>query len=197
MSSVIAHLAAGAAVHACRGTGLRQAPVRGLLPACLVLAVLPDIDYLAWWLLHMNAEPRVTHSLAFGAAAAGLAWLACRTMQRGAVLRTDLFLVLLAAAASHLLLDFLVGVHPLPLAWPAWRQGFASPIGLMPSAGRLAFNNPYLWRNLLIEAGILGPLMAGAVALRRRPAGQRFGSGWWLGATVCGGFLAWSASLQR
>ena len=197
MSSVIAHLAAGAAVYACRGSTLRQAPVPGLLPACLALAVLPDLDYLAWWLLQVNAEPRLTHSLAFVAAAAGLAWLACRTAPRGAVPRTGLFMVLLAAAASHLLLDFLVGVHPLPLAWPVWHHGVASPIGLLPSAGRLALDNAYLWRNLLIEAGILGPLIAGAVALRRRAAGQRFGPGWWAGALVCAGFLAWSASLQR
>ena len=195
MSSVIAHLAAGAAVYACRGSALRQAPVPGLLPACLALAVLPDVDYLAWWLLRENVEPRLTHSLAFVVAAAGLAWLLLP--RRGAAARTGLFMVLLAAAASHLLLDFLVGVHPLPLGWPAGGHGVASPIGLLPSAGRLALDNPYLWRNLLIEAGILGPVIAGALALRRRPAGQRFGPGWWAGALVCCGSLAWSASLQR
>jgi hypothetical protein len=76
-------------------------------------------------------------------------------------------------------------------------HGFTSPIGLLPSAGRLALDHPCLWRNLLIEAGILGPLIAGAVALRRRPAGQRFGPGWWVGAWLCTGFLAWSVSLPR
>lgn len=182
-------------MYACRGSALRQAPVPGLLPACLALAVLPDLDYLAWWLLRIDTEPRLTHSLAFVAVAAGLAWRLLP--RRGAAPRTGLFMVLLAAAASHLLLDFLVGVHPLPLAWPVWMHGVASPIGLLPSAGRLALDNPYLWRNLLIEAGILGPLIAGAVALRRRPAGQRFGPGWWAGALVGAGFLAWSVSLQR
>ena len=197
MSSLIAHVSAGAAVYACRGSALRQARVPGLLPACLALAVLPDVDYLAWWLLRLSVEPRLTHSLAFVCAAAALAWLACRPARPAPGLPAGLFAVLLAAAASHLLLDFLVGVHPLPLAWPAWRPGFTSPIGLLPSAGRLALDNPYLWRNLLIEAGILAPVIAGAVALRRRPPGRCFGWGWWAGALVCGSFLAWSVSLRR
>jgi hypothetical protein len=38
MSSVFAHLAAGATVFACRGTSLRTLPSRRLLPACLALA---------------------------------------------------------------------------------------------------------------------------------------------------------------
>jgi inner membrane protein len=203
MSSLFAHLAAGATVFACRGPKLRTPTARRLLPACLALAVLPDMDYLAWWLLRVNVEPRVTHSLAFAAMGTALAWAACRrgagahSVHAGRNASPALFGLLLAAAGSHLLLDFLVGVHPAPLAWPLSGRGFASPIGLLPSAGRLDITNPYLWRNLLIEAGVLGPLLAGAVALRRRAPGQRFGPAWWLGAMVCGGFLAWSMSLSR
>jgi inner membrane protein len=194
MSSLIAHLATGAAVFACRGASLSRGPAHRLLPACLALAVLPDLDYLAWWLFRVDVEPRITHSMAFVALGAGLAWGACR---RDTGSGAALFGLLLAAAGSHLLLDFLVGVHPAPLAWPLSSQGFSSPFGLLPSAGRLDISNPYLWRNLLIEAGVLGPLLAGAVALRRRRPDQRLGSAWVLGAAVCAGFLAWSVSLSR
>lgn len=194
MSSLFAHLATGAAVFACRGTGLANVPTRRLLPACLALAVMPDVDYLAWWLFRFNIEPRITHSVAFAALGAALAWMACR---RDTDPGPALFGLLLAAAGSHLLLDFLVGVHPAPLAWPVGSWGFTSPIGLLPSAGRLDIGNPYLWRNLLIEAGVLGPLLAWAVALRRRRPDQRLGYAWLLGAAVCAGFLGWSVFLPR
>lgn len=196
MSSLIAHLAAGATVCACRPVSLRDAPPRRvLLPACMALAVLPDVDYLAWWLFHINAEPRLTHSLAFTLAAAALAWFACR---RGVPQPRALFGLLLAAAATHPLLDFLVGVHPLPLAWPVSGQAVTSPVGVLPSAGRLDFGNPYLWRNLLIEAGVLGPVFALAVSWCR---GAKAWPGGWPGllatALAWVGFLAWAMSLPR
>jgi inner membrane protein len=104
---------------------------------------------------------------------------------------------LLMAACSHLLLDFSVGVHALPLLWPLLPGEFVAPIGILPSAGRLALGNFYLWRNLLIELGVLLPLLALLIALGRRQ--------WHRVATVTLvlvlppwlGFLCWSISLQR
>lgn len=109
-----------------------------------------------------GAPPR---SLLFGLGASLLAWLALR----GALP----FAALALAACSHPLLDLLVGVHPVPLFWPLPLAQVESPIGLLPSAGRLRFTNVYLWRNLLIECLVLLPPCALIVALARQVAWRR------------------------
>ena len=196
MSSLIAHLAAGATAYACRSPRELRAFDAPLLAACIALAVLPDLDYLLWWGAGMQLEPRVTHSLGFAAASAGLAWallsLPSSSRQRTRTAAPILF----AAAASHELLDFLVGVHPSPWLWPFTSATFVSAVGLLPSAGRLDFANPYLWRNLLIEAGVLGPAMLALCAvLRPRWRLQRPVQ---LGlAVVAAASLCWSLSLPR
>jgi inner membrane protein len=134
--------------------------------ACVALAVLPDIDYLAWWLLRVQIEPRITHTLLFCAMAALLVWLPGR--YRIAGLAPVGLATLLMAAGSHLLLDYSVGVHALPLLWPLVSDGFVSPVGVLPSAGKLALGNPYLWRNLLIEMGVVLPVLALLLALGRQ-----------------------------
>jgi hypothetical protein len=186
MSSLIAHLAAGATAYSCRSPSEPGDLDRGVLAACIVLAVLPDLDYLLWWAARIRVEPRLTHSLGFAAVSAGLAWLALRRHP----------LSLLAAALSHELLDFLVGVHPSPWLWPFVSEAFVSPVGLLPSAGRLDWSNVYLWRNLLIEAGVLGPAML-ALCVARRPA-WRMSRPLQLGlAVMAAASLGWSLSLPR
>lgn len=194
MSSVLAHVATGAAIFFAQRSRPPFRPSPGAV-ACVALAVLPDIDYLAWWLLHVQIEPRLTHSLLFCGAAAVLAWLLARSRLAG--LAPMGFPTLLMAAGSHLLLDYSVGVHALPLLWPLLPDGFVSPVGILPSAGRLALGNFYLWRNLLIEMALLLPLLALTVALGRREYQRiRLPLAWlllppWLL------FLGWSVSLQR
>lgn len=166
MSSLIAHLAAGATAYACRRSTASPVPDVPVLLACLALAVLPDLDYLLWWAMRIAVEPRITHSLGFAAGSALLAWLLLRGWRTARP--RSLALTLLAAAVSHEALDFLVGVHPSPWLWPVDAQPFRSPLGLLPSAGRLDLGNPYLWRNLLIEMGVLGPAMLALCAARRR-----------------------------
>lgn len=170
MSSLIAHLAAGATAYACRRAPPKPTLDAPLLAACVGLAVLPDLDYLLWWAARITVEPRFTHSIGFAAGSAALAWLLLRGWRTsGRSLRPlPLALTLLAAAASHEVLDFLVGVHPSPWLWPLDRHVFRSPLGLLPSAGRLDLHNPLLWRNLLIELAILGPVMLALCAWRRR-----------------------------
>jgi inner membrane protein len=68
------------------------------------------------------------------------------------------------AGVSHILLDYLVGVHPSPLFWPISTEVYTCPVGILPSAGALDVRNPYLYRNLGIELGILVPFFS-AVAL--------------------------------
>ena len=98
-----------------------------------------------------------------------------------------------AAGLSHLVLDLLVGVMPLPLLWPLARTECRLPFGLLPSAGAIRLFNPYLYRNLLIEMGVLVPVVLGIVLARR-------GYGWRRAiACVCAAlpFLIWAAGLSR
>lgn len=196
MSSLIAHLAAGATAYACRSSHERCTVDAPLLAASVVLAVLPDLDYLLWWAAGLQLEPRLTHSLGFAAASAALAWVLLSLTSPRQRRMAAVAPVLFAAAASHELLDFLVGVHPSPWLWPLTSASFVSPLGLLPSAGRLEFANLYLWRNLLIETGVLGPVMLALCAALR--------SAWRLSrpaqiglAIVAATSLSWSLSLPR
>jgi inner membrane protein len=194
MSSLIAHVAAGVTACVCHASPVGRVRSLSLLAACVALAVLPDLDYLLWWGLRLQVEPRVTHSLGFAAASAGVAWLLLRGWQSARWL--PLLVTLLAAAASHELLDFLVGVHPAPWLWPLSGAAFVAPFGLLPSAGRLAWGNAYLWRNLLIEVSILGPVML-LICAARSPS-VRLPKLAWIGlAVVTTGALAWSVYLPR
>ncbi|TKR30668.1 metal-dependent hydrolase [Luteimonas gilva] len=195
MSSVVGHAAAGVAAYlACNRLSDRQslrAP-----PVFVFLAICPDLDYLAIWLFHAVPAPRITHSLLFGLTTAASAWLYAKSLRREHPLPTP-FLGLLAASLSHPALDLLVGAHPVPLLWPLSDPDLSMPFGVLPSAGRLALGNYYLWRNLLIELVVLLPALAVIVAAARRvpfravaiPA-LAVAPIWWV-------FLAWSIGLHR
>lgn len=195
MSSFFGHAATGLAIGLiCRERcGSRG---RTALPLFVLLAICPDFDYLAIWLFDARAVPRITHTLVFCLGVAALARYCLRWVGRHVSMRPP-FLALSAAAISHLLLDLAVGVHGLPVLWPLPIVELASPIGLLPSAGRIALDNPYFWRNLLIEAGVLFPVLALGVALaasKPRPGLRRrvlVIAPLWLG------FLFWSVSLPR
>ena len=58
-----------------------------------------------------------------------------------------------------LLLDSLVGVWPKPMLWPFYGEKITLPFGVLLSAGALNLSNFYLWQNLLIEMGILLPVI--------------------------------------
>jgi len=190
MSSFVGHAGAGMAVFLCRARPLdrRAAVILGVL---VLLAIAPDLDYLAWWCCRIQSAPRWTHSLAFCLALAGLASLP-GVRWRAALGDYPGFSACALAACSHIVLDWLVGVHPLPVLWPLPLPQASAPFGILPSAGHLSLTNYYFWRNLLIETGILLPLYALAVALARQVPARRLGR-WALLAipvwTLC---LAWS-----
>jgi len=188
MSSLVGHLACGVAVYLAQPAHHR-AP-RALLPVLVWLAICPDLDYLAFWLWHIDFQPRFSHSIAFAVATSTLAYLALWRWRIP-------FRVLALAALSHPLLDFLVGVHPVPLWWPFSLPEARSPIGLLPSAGRLSFNNAYLWRNLFIECGILLPVLGVLVARARGCRLRTAPFGVWLVLPLFVGCLLWSLSLHR
>ncbi len=195
MSSLLAHMAIGATIYLAR----RERPslkVGAGISACVLLAVLPDIDYFAWWVLRIQIEPRITHSLVFCAASAVAAWALLRFFhgQEGGL---PSILTLLLAACSHLALDYMVGVHTLPLLWPIGQTDFVAPFGVLPSAGRLDIGNFYLWRNLLIELGVVFPVLAALIAVGRRECARITSSRILLILPVWVAFLCWSVSLQR
>lgn len=137
--------------------------------ACLLLAAIaPDLDYLLHFLSKsQHAGIRISHSVGFAFVVPALVvtGLVCCGV-RNCELRRRAWQVILAGQ-SHILLDFLVGVHPMPLIWPLADATFRCPIGLLPSAGALSLTNIYLYRNLALELGILLPICA-LFRMRRR-----------------------------
>lgn len=199
MSSFAGH-ALAAAVAFALGPRPARATKRALWLGWLVaMALAPDVDYAIRALdLGPDRRLRITHSLALclllPALGAAVSWasglrgraLAGRSTQAA------------AAGLSHLVLDLLVGVTALPLLWPASERRFRLPWGLLPSAGRLDVQNPLLYRNLLIELGVLIPLAAALVMAfgPKRPRSARAGTIAGL-LTLSAAFAAWAATLRR
>ncbi|WP_421568066.1 metal-dependent hydrolase [Stenotrophomonas sp. PD6] len=190
MSSIVGHAAAGVTAYLCSARSNRR--TRGSLLPFVVLAVCADIDYLAVWLAGYDATPRFTHSFLFALSAAVLVHCILR---RCTTLRLPV-VWLMVASASHPVLDLLVGAHPVPLLWP-FGADVSIAVGVLPSAGTLKLGNYYLWRNLLIELGVLLPVFALCVAMSRRVAVAPL-TAWAAGiAPFWAMFVVWSLSLTR
>jgi inner membrane protein len=164
----------------------------------VALASAPDIDYLVPALASpAHQGRRITHSIALSMAlplfsVGVLYFVKGLKRQRGL-----LSVCALLAGLSHLVLDFLVGVTPLPLLWPLDSAAFASPVGILPSAGRIQLSNYYLYRNVLIEVGVLAPLCYVARGLYLGEMSTRDRARALILLLVAGGFVAWSVSLSR
>ena len=164
----------------------------------VVLASAPDIDYLVPALgSPAHRGSRITHSVAFSLLlpllSVGVLYFVKGLNDR----RRLLSVCAVLAGLSHLLLDFLVGVTPLPLLWPLDPAAFASPFGLLPSAGRIRLSNYYLYRNVLIEVGVLAPVCYVARKLYLGEVGARDRARVLISLLVAGCFVAWSVSLSR
>ena len=172
MSSFVGHALAPVILFVASEPG--RLPRRLRWPLVLVaLALAPDVDYLLRFLiLPGSPSVRTTHSLAGSLAlpAAVVLVLALRGV-RGGTLRLRAFQAA-AAGLSHVALDLLVGVTPAALLWPFSTWTVRLPGGILPSAGRLSLTNPYLYRNLLLEIGVLLPIL-GMVLLMRAERGSR------------------------
>lgn len=194
MSSLIGHAAAGVTVYLATNRSRPPAAHAALLTFTL-LAICADFDYLGIWLFHYSPTPRITHTLIFALVAAVIAWLATRPIRKRGSAHLP-FVALLAASLSHPLLDLLVGAHPLPLFWPSANADVSVP-GILPSAGRLAVNNYYLWRNLLIELAVLLPAFALLVAIARQVPRHILAPRALLIAPFWLAFVVWSTGLAR
>lgn len=191
MSSILAHATAGITAYLCSNTWADKRSRWALTPF-MFLAICPDLDYVAVWWFDYVPDPRFTHSVLFALVAAVAVHAATRSS------RTARFptIWLIAAATSHGILDLLVGAHAMPLSWPLPAE-IQVPIGILPSAGALKIGNYYLWRNLVIELGLMLPvytamvlLWRGAVRRWHRVMAMTLSPAWI-------GLLVWSVSLSR
>jgi inner membrane protein len=164
----------------------------------IVIASTPDLDYLIPALGSTAHDGvRITHSIAFSLilplCTIGALYLTSSPDRQ----RRSLGVCALLAGLSHLALDFLVGVTPLPLLWPLSSAAFTSPVGVLPSAGRMHVSNYYLYRNLLIEIGVLAPVLYVARVLYRGEIGVENRTRIIVSLLIAGCFIAWSVGLSR
>jgi hypothetical protein len=163
-----------------------------------VLASAPDIDYL---IPALNSRAhhglRITHSVAFSLILPLCTALLLSLAGRDGRKLKSLVVCASLAGLSHLVLDFLVGVTPLPLLWPFSAATFASPAGILPSAGRVQLSNFYFYRNLVIETGVLMPLLYVARGVYCGALGVQNRARIIVLLMIAGCFIAWSLDLSR
>jgi len=156
MSSLLAHVAAGLTLHFCH-RGQQPRPHASMaLP--VLLAIAPDFDYFGIWFFHLRYELRFTHSLLFCLLLSSAVWLSTRRCWPTGKARPA-FWILLPAVCSHLVLDLLVG-RSLPLLWPFMPEKFSLPLVLLPGMSHTGVISYAFWRNLILEACLLLPMLA-------------------------------------
>ena len=157
MSSFIAHSLVGFIISSQKSkTTIKESIVVAFF--FIVLASAPDIDYLINYLRGEIMPIRYTHSMGF-IFLVGLFSLAFRNILFRKVLHDIPITLFFLAPFSHLILDFFVGVHGNPYLYPISSEVFVSPLGVLPSSGRIDIHNHYFWRNILIELAIFVPFM--------------------------------------
>lgn len=163
------------------------------------IASMPDIDYLIPSLIlqHENHRIRTTHSL-IGALIVPVGTILVLWLLgwRGKAFKLRSCQSILAGL-SHLLLDLLVGVFPLPLFYPNMAT-FRLPFGLLPSAGRIQLTNYLFYRNILIELGVIVPLSISLLlTIRELTPFGKYRSIVAAGLLISGCFMIWAFTLSR
>jgi inner membrane protein len=222
MSSFIGHSLAALTIHHIRKPSATTKIPSWWLATLIILASAPDIDYLVtsfrltgmapapdpvslWICTWSSATPaagvqtiRITHSLVGSLLLPISSILLLALFAPAQPDRTIMSMQAVGAGLSHVLLDLLVGVTPTALFWPFSHTAIRLPFGILPSAGRIALTNAYLYRNLLIELGVLGPIWLGIYWLR-----YRYQRSFWhtsllvILSVISVGCLLWAAQLQR
>ena len=200
MSSFVGHSLAAFTIYSCHKPRRSKKWHRFFWLGWLtILGLVPDLDHFVPF-LHQSAhhQMRITHSLTF-ALFLPIVTLAILVFcgVRGKTLKIR-SLQVICAGLSNPILDLLVGVVGIPLFWPFSGQLFKLPFGLLPSAGALYLTNYYLYKNLLIELGVLMPLFYSIyLSFHHRPsfpnkilkiAGL---------LAISGGFMIWAFLLPR
>ena len=168
MSTLVAHVAAGTAIYFSYSR-LRSLHTWWALPCFVFLAIMPDFDYFAIWIFGIKQEVRMTHTLVFCLAAGTAAWLLTRHRHKDTIHSRPLCIAgFLLAPVSHLVLDFLVGAHGLPVLWPLQQGDLMSPMGVLPGVIHTRnIANLNMWRNFILESMILLPVLVILVARAR------------------------------
>lgn len=166
----------------------------------IIIASAPDIDHVIPS-LHLTANSqliRITHSILLSLVlpACTIIWLIfCGFKGRILLLRSQQVIL---AGLSHLVLDLLTGVNRLPLLWPFSTENFKLSFGLLPSAGGINIFNYFLYRNLLIELGVLVPLVFCSYLINNFKINNRQEIIKLIGLlliSIC--FMFWAFSLER
>ena len=124
----------------------------------ILCALLPDIDYLFTALQSTNNNGiRITHSIALSLILPIITIIFILFKNGWKDIKVSSIQVT-TAGLSHLILDMMVGVTPVPLLFPLSNMAIKPPLGILPSAGGLNISNYYFYRNLIIELGILSPI---------------------------------------
>ena len=125
----------------------------------IIIALIPDLDYIIPF-LHPSANEglRITHSLFLCQIIPLLTLIYLKFKGKNNTIFLIAAIQVILAGFSHIALDFLVGVTPLPLLYPLSNEVFKLPFGILPSAGKISLFNYYMYYNLGIELGILLPL---------------------------------------
>lgn len=124
----------------------------------VVIASIPDLDYIIEsWHSSNNSGLRITHSVLFSLIFPCLTVTALLLLNSRKIWQRSFQVIL--AGLSHLVLDLLVGVTPLPLWFPLLKIPIKLPFGILPSAGRIDPDNYYFYRNLGLEMGVLLPVL--------------------------------------
>lgn len=198
MSTPLGHIAAGIAIYFSYGR-LRSPHTPWALPCFVLLAVLPDFDYLTIWFFGIRQEPRVSHGILFCVLSGMLAWMLTRHLQQDTLTAKPLGIGgFILAPLSHLALDFSVGAHTLPLLWPMPNGELMSPLSVLPSVVHArSIANPALWRNSILESLVLFPVLLFLVARARAvPLRRIFKTGKFVFPFWCLS-LGWSLSLGQ
>ncbi len=209
MSSFIGHALAGLGVFAAGvGVPTTQVPQKPVARDFLwvgwliFVALAPDLDYIlpALYALRVSMDDgmRITHSIVGCLVFPLLTILALLPLNLKPETWRQYGIQVCLAGLSHIVMDLLVGVWPLPLLWPFTARRFRLPFGILPSAPSFRLDNIYLYRNLLIELGVIAPLLAGIYLARfsNLPMLKRYGcvAALWL---CSAGFMAWAFTLAR
>lgn len=179
MSSVVGHALAGALCAKGIRPSVEPGKEKWLVLVAAVLAVLPDADVLVFVLFQpegMLPHRGFSHSLLFALLSGSLAYLL--TARYFAAWGKRLFAVLILAALTQPLLDYLMGAGPkVPLLAPFHDGGFLLPIRAVPTAyyatsgsGLVSLiTHPPTLLGIGLELLLLVPM----ILLCRRPRGWR------------------------
>lgn len=166
----------------------------------IIIAAAPDIDHIvpAFQPISNYQIIRITHSILLSLVlpiSTILLLILFGSKGRSLILRSQQVIL---AGLSHLGLDLLTGVNRLPLLWPFSTENFKLSFGLLPSAGGINLFNYFLYRNLLIELGVLVPLVFFIYLINNFKINNRQQTIKLIGLlliSIC--FMFWAFSLER